>query len=98
MGAGYAIDLRQLLQQLNADLAAFGALVTRAIEAFDDRLGDVHAEEILVHPARRFGGSQRTDADEEGKPLEQPVIAYPRQIAAQHGEVEAKLGLDEICA
>src|SRR5436190_23935260 len=57
--AGDALDLRQFLQQFDADAAAFGALVLRSLQTRDQRLRHVYAEQMLVHPARRLGGSER---------------------------------------
>src|SRR6516165_9625168 len=98
MRAGHALDLRKLLQQLDADLAALGPRVTGPLQPPDDALRDMHPEEILVHPPRRLDRGDGPDADEDEEPLQKSVIAKPREIAAQQTEIEAVLGLDEVRA
>ena len=61
MGAGDAVDLRQLLQQLDADLAALGALIAGSLQPLDDGVG--------ICTPKRFSFIQRADLAEASGPM-----------------------------
>ena len=65
VGARAAFDFREALQQLGTDGASLGFLILGALEAFYDRVRNMNAEKVVVHPARRPGRCQWTDADQE---------------------------------
>ena len=54
----------QTRDQLGADRAPFRRLVLCALEPLNCRVGHVHSEQVLVHPARGLCGPDRTDADD----------------------------------
>jgi hypothetical protein len=94
--AGDAGNLRQLLQQLDADPRPLLFRVRRLLEALDDGVGDQRAEQLLAHPACRARGGDRRHADED-RQLE-AELAQPCRIAANHARVHAELRLHEVRA
>ena len=44
-----------LLQQLGADRTAFRLFIQRALQAQNNLIGYMNTEQVLIHPARRFG-------------------------------------------
>src|SRR5881394_42700 len=91
-----AADLAQTRDQLLADRASFGRLILRRLEPLNRRLGDVHAEEVLVHPARGLRRADRADADDHREPVDDALLAQPADVRARDVEIEAELRLHEV--
>src|SRR5512145_1314120 len=96
MHARDALDLADLLDQLDAEPLALGLLVRRALQALDHRIGDVDAGDMRAHPIGRARGGERPDAGEDEAFLIEAKIAHPRHEALEERQVEAILGLDEL--
>ena len=97
--AMHALDLADLLDQLDAQALAFGFLLLgRAglLDPLDHRVGDVHPRHGRAHPARRLGRGQGADAHQDEALLVQPLLAHPLHEPPQQRHVVAVLGLHEL--
>ena len=98
MRAGAAFDFGKTLQQLGTDCTPLGGLVGSAFEAFDNTVGYVYAEQVIVHPARRFGRPERSDADQEMRLFGKTAVDQCGAVAPNLFEFETVLGLEKLGA
>ena len=98
MHAGHALDLADLLDELDANLLAFELLVLGPFQALDHRIGHMDARHVGAHPARAARRGQRPDADQDEAFFVQAQLAHLRHEPFQQRHVVAVLGLDELRA
>ncbi len=96
--AADALDRADLLDEIDAEVAAFAGLVLRALHALDDAVGNVDARHVGAHPFAGLGGAQRPHADQDEDLLEQARILDGGHEAAQQRHVVAVLRLHELRA
>src|SRR5262252_4186265 len=72
----HALDGADLLDEIDAQPAAFGRLVLGAAEARDHGVRDVHSGHVAADPLGRLRRAQRADADQDEHLVEQPQIFH----------------------
>jgi hypothetical protein len=98
--SGYPGDLSHLLDDLGANALAFAALLAlwRAFQPGYDFVRDADPGDVGTHLLCCFCRSQRPYAHEDEDALVQTHVPDLGHERAESGEVEAELGLDEVCA